>query len=87
MINGQVSLTTEFLLNCVNYLLDDTGLINIRNKFISLVYLNPEKIIKNRTTYQYAIYSLAVFYLYLSLVLCTLLERKWSNNFVNKLIE
>ena len=40
---GQSYGNKEFLLDCVNYLLDDTGLINIRNKFISLVYLNPEK--------------------------------------------
>lgn len=42
----------EFLLNTVNYLLDDTGLINIRSKEISVAFLDPQKIIKQRTKWQ-----------------------------------
>jgi gliding-associated putative ABC transporter substrate-binding component GldG len=34
----------EFLGNCVNYLLDDTGLINIRNKEVSLPILDQQKV-------------------------------------------
>ncbi|MEO1032643.1 MAG: gliding motility-associated ABC transporter substrate-binding protein GldG [Bacteroidota bacterium] len=34
----------EFLLNTINYLLDDTGLINIRTKEISIAYLDSDKI-------------------------------------------
>jgi ABC-2 type transport system permease protein len=34
----------EFLLNTINYLLDDTGLINIRAKEISIAYLDSDKI-------------------------------------------
>ncbi|GLB49202.1 gliding motility-associated ABC transporter substrate-binding protein GldG [Neptunitalea lumnitzerae] len=34
----------DFLINCMNYLLDDTGLINIRGKEIKLAFLNHEKI-------------------------------------------
>jgi len=33
----------EFLLNTVNYLMDDTGLINIRNKDIALSFLDNQK--------------------------------------------
>jgi len=33
----------EFLLNCVSYLLDDTGLINIRSKTIKIAFLNKQK--------------------------------------------
>lgn len=33
----------EFLLNCVNYLLDDSGLINIRNKTVKINFLNKQK--------------------------------------------
>jgi len=33
----------EFLLNSVNYLLDDTGLINIRSKTIKINFLNKQK--------------------------------------------
>ena len=39
----------EFLLNCVNYLLDDTGLINIRSKEISVAFLDKEKVVKEKT--------------------------------------
>jgi gliding-associated putative ABC transporter substrate-binding component GldG len=34
----------EFLMNCVNYLLDDNGLINIRSKEVNLPLLDKEKV-------------------------------------------
>ncbi len=37
----------EFLLNCVNYLLDDNGLINIRNKQVNLPLLDVQKVKAN----------------------------------------
>ena len=43
----------EFLLNTVNYLLDDTGLINIRSKKISVAFLDPVKVAKNRFFWQW----------------------------------
>jgi len=42
----------EFLLNTVNYLLDDTGLINIRSKEIAIAFLNQEKIADEKTKWQ-----------------------------------
>lgn len=39
----QVYANKEFLVNSVNYLLDDSGLINIRNKEIKLALLNSDK--------------------------------------------
>lgn len=39
----------EFLLNCVNYLLDDNGLINIRSKDVQLPILDKEKVYENYT--------------------------------------
>jgi gliding-associated putative ABC transporter substrate-binding component GldG len=39
----------EFLMNCVNYLLDDDGLINIRNKEVSMALLDREKVYSNFT--------------------------------------
>ncbi len=42
----------EFLLNTVNYLLDDNGLINIRSKEISVPFLNPQKVAEQRTLWQ-----------------------------------
>lgn len=42
----------EFLLNAVNYLLDDDGLINIRSKEINVAFLDQEKIKKTKTKWQ-----------------------------------
>lgn len=42
----------EFLLNSVNYLLDDSGLINIRTKEISVAFLDPEKTADKRGFWQ-----------------------------------
>ncbi len=42
----------EFLLNTVNYLLDDTGLINIRSKKISIAFLDPQKVMEEETKWQ-----------------------------------
>jgi gliding-associated putative ABC transporter substrate-binding component GldG len=42
----------EFLLNAVNYLLDDRGLINIRSREVKIAFLNPEKAEKERTFWQ-----------------------------------
>ena len=43
----------EFLLNAINYLLDDTGLINIRSKDISIAFLDSEKVKENKGTWQF----------------------------------
>ena len=42
----------EFLINCLNYLLDDTGLINIRNKKVSIPFMDEEKINDQKTKWQ-----------------------------------
>lgn len=42
----------EFLVNCINYLLDDTGLINIRNKRVSIPLLDAEKIASQKSKWQ-----------------------------------
>jgi len=42
----------EFLLNAVNYLLDDDGLINIRSKEIDVAFLDQEKIASQKTYWQ-----------------------------------
>ena len=42
----------EFLINCLNYLLDDTGLINIRNKKVTIPFLDEEKINNQKTKWQ-----------------------------------
>ncbi len=42
----------EFLLNAINYLLDDSGLIEIRSKEINIPFLDVEKVIASKTTWQ-----------------------------------
>ena len=42
----------EFLLNAVNYMLDDSGLINIRTKEIAVPFLDPQKTLAERTQWQ-----------------------------------
>ncbi|RDY61959.1 gliding motility-associated ABC transporter substrate-binding protein GldG [Flagellimonas nanhaiensis] len=43
----------EFLVNCINYLLDDTGLIHIRNKKVSIPLLDSKKIVEQKTKWQF----------------------------------
>lgn len=42
----------EFLLNTVNYLLDDSGLINIRTQQIAVPFLDPQKTVEQRSKWQ-----------------------------------
>jgi ABC-2 type transport system permease protein len=42
----------EFLLNTVNYLLDDSGLINIRTKEIAVPFLDPQRTSEERSKWQ-----------------------------------
>lgn len=49
---GQTYGNKEFLLNAVNYLLDDDGLINIRSKEIAVAFLNQQKIGDQKTMWQ-----------------------------------
>lgn len=43
----------EFLLNTVNYLLEDTGLINLRAKNISIAFLDAQKVSAQKTSWQF----------------------------------
>jgi len=49
---GTVYGNKEFLLNAVNYLLDDSGLITVRSKEITIPFLYMEKIAKERSFWQ-----------------------------------
>ncbi|NER11822.1 gliding motility-associated ABC transporter substrate-binding protein GldG [Leptobacterium flavescens] len=42
----------EFLMNSVNYLLDDNGLINIRSKEVSIPFLDQKKVVAQKSTWQ-----------------------------------
>ncbi|MTE25933.1 gliding motility-associated ABC transporter substrate-binding protein GldG [Winogradskyella ouciana] len=51
-LTGKAFGNKEFLLNTVNYLLDDTGLINIRTKEISIAYLDSDKVKESKGKWQ-----------------------------------
>lgn len=69
----------EFMLNCVNYLLDDNGLINIRSKEVDLPMLDKEKVYAQYTTSQIITVGLPLVVLLLFGVLFTILrKRKYS---------
>lgn len=68
-----------FLMNCVNYLLDDTGLINIRSKDVELPMLDRQKVYDNYTTAQFITIGLPIVILGLFGLLFTWLrKRKYS---------
>lgn len=52
-ITGRTFGNKDFLLNAVNYLLDDTGLINIRAKSLEIAFLDSEKIEDHKSTWQF----------------------------------
>lgn len=51
-ITGRTYGNKEFLLNAVNYLLDDTGLINIRAKSVEIAFLDSNKIEEQKGKWQ-----------------------------------
>ncbi len=55
----------EFLMNSVNYLLDDSGLIDIRSKQVSIAFLDAEKVAREREKWQFI--NLVIPLLFLSL--------------------
>lgn len=69
----------EFLLNTVNYLLDDNGLINIRSKEIALPFLDTPKVADNINKWQALTIGLPLILLSLFAVLFyTLRKRKYE---------
>jgi len=69
----------EFMMNCVNYLLDDNGLINIRSKEVDLPILDKEKVYANYTYSQIITVAVPIVILLLFGVVFTILrKRKYS---------
>lgn len=66
----------EFLLNSVNFLLDDTGLINIRSKEVRLPMLDKQKVYDNYTTTQLLTVALPIVILAVFGFLFTYLRKK-----------
>lgn len=69
----------EFLMNCVNYLLDDNGLINIRSKEVNLPLLDKEKVYADYTKVQFITLGLPIVILAVfGFVFTFLRKRKYS---------
>ena len=69
----------DFIMNCINYLLDDTGLINIRSKDVELPLLDKEKVYENYSLTQFITIGLPiVILLVFGLVFTYLRKRKYS---------
>ena len=75
----QVYGNKDFLMNSVNYLLDDTGLINIRSKDVKLALLDENKVAKNYTFTKFVTVGLPIALLGIFGFLFTYLrKRKYS---------
>ncbi|WP_395045021.1 gliding motility-associated ABC transporter substrate-binding protein GldG [Flavobacterium sp.] len=69
----------EFMMNCLNYLLDDNGLINIRSKEIDLPILDKEKVSQNYTFSQIITVGVPIIILLVfGLVFTFLRKRKYA---------
>ena len=78
--SGNLYNNKDFLMNCVNYLLDDSGLINIRSKDLDLPLLDRNKVSESYTQTQILTIGLPIFILGLFGAVFTFLrKRKYSN--------
>ncbi len=66
----------EFLMNCVNYLLDDNGLINIRSKEVNLPLLDKEKVYQDYSVIQWITVGLPIVILAIFGFLFTYLRKR-----------
>jgi gliding-associated putative ABC transporter substrate-binding component GldG len=66
----------DFIMNSINYLLDDTGLINIRSKDVSLSLLDKEKVYADYSQIQFITIGLPILVLVLFGLVFTYLRKK-----------
>jgi gliding-associated putative ABC transporter substrate-binding component GldG len=78
--SGNLYDNKDFLMNCVNYLLDDTGLINIRSKDLDLPLLDKEKVYESYTITQILTIGLPLLILLLFGVVFTFIRKKKYGN-------
>ena len=77
--SGNLYDNKDFIMNCINYLLDDTGLINIRSKDLDLPSLDKEKVYENYTQTQFITIGLPILILLVfGLVFTYIRKRKYS---------
>lgn len=69
----------DFIMNCINYLFDDTGLINIRSKDVELPLLDKEKVYESYTQTQFITIGVPILILTVfGLVFTFVRKRKYS---------
>lgn len=69
----------DFMMNCINYLLDDTGLINIRSKDLDLPLLDKEKVYQNYSQTQLITIGLPIsILLFFGLLFAYIRKKKYS---------
>ncbi|WP_375239319.1 gliding motility-associated ABC transporter substrate-binding protein GldG [Aurantibacter sp.] len=74
--SGQLYGNKEFLLNAVNYLLDENGLINIRTKEVDIAFLDVKKVTEQKSKWQAVNIILPLLFLTIFGVLFNLIRRK-----------
>ena len=74
--SGNLYDNKDFVMNCINYLLDDTGLINIRSKDLDLPLLDKEKVYENYTQTQFITIGLPILILLVFGLVFTFLRKK-----------
>lgn len=74
--SGNVYDNKDFMMNCVNYLLDDSGLINIRGKDLDLALLDKQKVHERYTTTQLFTIGLPLVALFVFGLLFSYLRKK-----------
>ncbi len=74
--SGNLYDNKDFLMNCVNYLLDDNGLINIRSKDLELPLLDKEKVYENYTFIHFLTIGLPIVILTLFGFIFTFLRKR-----------
>jgi gliding-associated putative ABC transporter substrate-binding component GldG len=77
--SGNLYDNKDFVMNCINYLLDDTGLINIRSKDLNLPLLDKEKVYENYNLTQFITIGLPILILLVfGLAFTYIRKRKYS---------
>ena len=74
--SGNLYDNKDFMLNCVNYLLDDNGLINIRSKDLDLPLLDKKKVFQNYSFIQFITIGLPILILMVFGALFTFLRKR-----------
>ncbi|MBJ2126852.1 gliding motility-associated ABC transporter substrate-binding protein GldG [Flavobacterium sp. IB48] len=73
---GQLYDNKDFIMNCINYLLDDTGLINIRSKDVELPLLDKEKVYESYTLTQFITIGVPILILLIFGLVFTFIRKK-----------